>query len=200
MGNLEEYTALLRARLSKKRYTHSLNVAQEARVLAQIYGEDEEKAYCAGLLHDICKELSYEEQEEMVLACGFAVSPEELATKQVWHGIAGAFYMRVTLGIKDPDILNAVRFHTVGRAGMSRLEELIYLADLVSADRTYEDVEEMRRLAHTDCNAAMLYALRFSIDTTLRKGGYLPHYTSDAYNQYVYCSKQEKNRKKNKHQ
>ena len=55
------------------------------------------------------------------------------------------------MGIEDEDIINAVRYHTVARAGMSRLEQIIYLADLTSAERDYPDVERMRRLSDRSC-------------------------------------------------
>lgn len=195
MYHFDENRAFLKARLSKKRYTHSLNVAHEAQRLAELYGEDPEKAYFAGLMHDVCKELPAEEQEELVRASSFAVSKEELVTKPVWHGIAGAYFLQVRMGVTDPDVLNAVRYHTVGRAGMTRLEEIVYLADLISEDRTYDGVEQMRQLCLTSINAAMLEGIRFSIATTLKKGGYLPPVTVEAYNQYIFCEKQEKHHK-----
>ena len=195
MYHFDENRAFLKARLSKKRYTHSLNVAHEAQRLAELYGEDPEKAYFAGLMHDVCKELPAEEQEELIRASSFAVSKEELVTKPVWHGIAGAYFLQVRMGVTDPDVLNAVRYHTVGRAGMTRLEEIVYLADLISEDRTYDGVEQMRQLCLTSINAAMLEGIRFSIETTLKKGGYLPPVTVEAYNQYIFCEKQEKHHK-----
>lgn len=195
MYQFDENRAFLKARLSKKRYTHSLNVAHEAQRLAELYGEDPEKAYFAGLMHDVCKELPAEEQEELVRASSFAVSKEELVTKPVWHGIAGAYFLQVRMGVTDPDVLNAVRYHTVGRAGMTRLEEIVYLADLISVDRTYDGVEQMRQLCLTSINAAMLEGIRFSMETTLKKGGYLPPVTVEAYNQYIFCEKQEKHHK-----
>lgn len=195
MYHFDENRAFLKARLSKKRYTHSLNVAHEAQRLAELYGEDPEKAYFAGLMHDVCKELPAEEQEELVRASSFAVSKEELVTKPVWHGIAGAYFLQVRMGVTDPDVLNAVRYHTVGRAGMTRLEEIVYLADLISEDRTYDGVEQMRQLCLTSINVAMLEGIRFSIETTLKKGGYLPPVTVEAYNQYIFCEKQEKHHK-----
>lgn len=195
MYQFDENRAFLKARLSKKRYTHSLNVAHEAQRLAELYGEDPEKAYFAGLMHDVCKELPAEEQEELVRASSFVVSKEELVTKPVWHGIAGAYFLQVRMGVTDPDVLNAVRYHTVGRAGMTRLEEIVYLADLISEDRTYDGVEQMRQLCLTSINAAMLEGIRFSMEITLKKGGYLPPVTVEAYNQYIFCEKQEKHHK-----
>lgn len=194
----EEKRKYLEKNLSAKRYEHSLNVAAECRKLAEKYGEDPEKAYFAGLLHDICKELSGEEQLALVHESerDFAVCREELETRSLWHGIAGAYFIKTKFGIEDIDILNAVRFHTVGRAGMSRLEEIVYLGDLVSAERDYKDVDKMRKIVYTDIDEAMLAALVFSVKSVIKKGGVIPPCTTEAYNFYTrICSghsKQEK--------
>ena len=85
-----EKLELLRNRLSKKRFVHSMNVADESYRLSFIYGENPDKAYLAGLLHDICKELPPEEQREMVMKSGLSVTREELLSPPLWHAIAGA--------------------------------------------------------------------------------------------------------------
>lgn len=191
MYSIEDKKKYLKENLSQKRYQHSLNVAAECRKLAQKYGEDPDKAYYAGLLHDICKEMPAEEQKALVLESGFAVFKEELETRSLLHGIAGAYFVKTKYGVGDIDILNAIRFHTVGRAGMSLLEEIVYLGDLVSAERDYKDVEKMRRLVYTDLNEAMLYALTFSIKAVLKKNGLIPPCTIDGYNFYTALLKQD---------
>ena len=75
---------------------------------------------------------------------------------------------------------------------MSRLEEIVYLGDLVSAERDYKDVDKMRKLVYTDLNEAMLYALAFSIRSVLKKGGLIPPCTIEAYNFYTRLIKKEK--------
>ncbi len=185
MYNISDKKAFLKERLSKKRYIHSLNVSEECIKLAKLYGEDTKKAEFAGLLHDICKELPSDEQYQMVVESKFSVCREELDTRSLWHGIAGAYFVKKEFGIEDIDIINAIRFHTVGRAGMSRLEEIVYLADLVSAERDYKDVERMRKLVYSNLEKAMLEAFKFSIESVLKKGGVLPDCTVDGYNFYV---------------
>ncbi len=175
----------LKANLSAKRYQHSLNVADECRKLAEKYGEDKEKAYYAGLLHDVCKELAPEEQQRLIAESGFAVCREELETRSLWHAIAGAYFVKSVFGIEDIDIINSIRFHTVGRAGMSRLEEIVYLGDLVSADRTYKDVDKMRKLVYNDLDEAMLEGFVFSIKSVVKKGGLVPVCTVEGYNFYT---------------
>ena len=182
----------LKANLSVKRYTHSLNVADECRKLAEKYGEDPEKAYFAGLLHDICKEMPDNQQRALVEESGYTVCREELETRSLLHGIAGAYFIKKEFGIEDIDILNSIRFHTVGRAGMSRLEEIVYIGDLISAERDYKDVDKMRKLAYTDLNAAMLEAFAFSMKSVIKKGGVIPICTAEGYNFYTRLSKAEK--------
>ncbi|MDO5560093.1 MAG: bis(5'-nucleosyl)-tetraphosphatase (symmetrical) YqeK [Oscillospiraceae bacterium] len=186
MYDIESIKKLLNQRLSQKRYIHSLNVADECRNLAKQYSEDEEKAYFAGLIHDICKELDTEELRQMAYQSGLMMTRAEKETKGLWHGVAGAAYIKDTLNITDADIINSVRFHTVARAGMSRLEEIVYMGDLISADRTYKDVKKMRRTAYIDLNQAMLDGLVFSIQSVIEKKGLIPEYTIQAYNQYLY--------------
>lgn len=194
MYNPDEKKKLLKARLSQKRYNHSLNVAEESRKLAAKYGEDPDKAYFAGMLHDICKEIPGEEQKQMVLDSGFSVCREEIETHSLWHAIAGAVYIKREYGIEDIDIINAVRFHTVGRAGMTRLEEIVYIADLISADRDYKDVDKMRKLAYSDLDAAMLESFVFSVKSVIKKGGVIPPCTVDGYNFYARLCKSRKQR------
>ena len=193
----DDLKILLKKRLSKKRYNHSLNVAQAAFELAESCGEDSEKAYVAGLLHDICKEIDPEEQEQMMLKGNMDLSGTELAVKALWHGPAGAYYIKHELHIDDEEIINAVRYHTVGRSGMSRFEEIIYMADLISEERDYKDVDKMRKLAFSDFEKAMYEAVCYSISSIVKKQSYIPDKTMDLYNQYTYlCSVRKKTKEK----
>ena len=192
---LDDKKKFLKENLSQKRFHHSLNVADECKKLAQKYGEDPEKAYFAGLLHDICKELPGDEQKDMVLRSGLTVCREELDTRSLWHGIAGAYFVKEHFGVEDIDILNAIRFHTVGRAGMTRLEEIVYIGDLISADRDYKDVDKVRKIAYQSLDAAMLEGVQYSIKSVIKKGGVIPPCTVEAYNFYTRLLKEEKNRK-----
>ena len=182
----------LKENLSAKRYQHSLNVAAECRKLAEKYGEDPDKAYFAGLLHDVCKELPADEQLRLVEESGFAVCREELETRSLWHAIAGAYFVKNFFGIEDLDIINSIRFHTVGRAGMTRLEEIVYLGDLVSADRNYKDVDKMRKAVYSDLNGAMLEAFSFAVKAVVKKGGLIPVCTFEGYNFYTRLLKEDK--------
>ncbi len=193
--DVSEKKKYLKENLSQKRYIHSLNVAEECKKLAIKYGEDPDKAYFAGLLHDICKELPDDEQKKIVLDSNFSVCREEIDTKSLWHAIAGAYFIKTYFGVEDIDILNSVRFHTVGRAGMTRLEEIVYIGDLISADRDYKDVDRIRKIAYTNLNSAMLEGFSYSMKSVIKKGGLVPICTAEGYNFYTRLYKNEKNKK-----
>lgn len=192
--DVDDLKDVLKIRLSKKRYNHSLNVSRSAGELAEKYGADKEKARLAGLLHDICKEIPKEEQLKMAIACGRDFTVTEQQIPPLYHAAAGAWYCENVLHIRDDDILNAIRYHTAARAGMSLLEEIIYLADLISEDRDYKDVGKMRRIAFTDLKEAMLEAMRFSIGDIAQKGSLIPENSYAAYNYYAGI-KREKSKK-----
>ena len=147
------------------------------------------KAYVAGLLHDVCKDIPHSEQRKLLELSNKDVTDEELIIPQLWHGIAGEVYCRTVLEIDDEDILNSIRFHTVARKDMSLLEEIIYLADLTSADRDYPDVDYMRKLVKKDIEESMIYALQYSVSDVVRRKSLLPKHTIEAYNRYIYNSK-----------
>lgn len=160
---INEYKALIKNRLSQPRYNHSLNVADSAVYLAEKYGADCEKAYIAGILHDVMKEEKLEVQRELIESDGSKMTSTELAVPSVYHQMSGAVYCKKVLGIDDDKIIGAIRFHTTGKADMTLLEKVVYTADFISAERNYPDVDIMRKLADESLEKAMLYSLKYTI-------------------------------------
>ena len=179
------YVALLEKHLSAKRLTHSINVAEQAQLLAKLYGADEEKAYFAGLLHDLCKEMDKDEQLQWIAKSDIILDSILQSQPQVWHGMAAAAYLQLELNVTDKAIIDSVRYHTTARAGMTTLEEIIYIADITSKDRDYPDVDEMRRLALTDLSQAMLAGLQYNLTRLVQKGFTISQDTFNAYNYYI---------------
>ena len=103
----------------------------------------------------------------------------------VWHGFAAAEYLRQVVGIEDEQIINAVRYHTTARAGMSRLEQIIYLADLTSDERDYPDVDKMRRIVRRSLSEGMQEALIFAVSNQAARRLPLCIDTCLAYNEYL---------------
>ena len=157
------YRRLLRDKLGEYRLRHSFCVADSARELAERYGADPEQAYLAGLLHDVMKDAPRETQLDMIARGGAVLTAAERCNPKLWHAMAGEAFLRTQLGFDDETLLRAVRYHTTGRAGMCLLEKIIYVADYMSADRVYDGVERMRRLAAESLESAMLFGLSFTI-------------------------------------
>lgn len=145
------------------RFNHSCNVAQEAVALAKRYGCDEQKAYVAGILHDITKELPREEQLQIFRDGGIILDDIQKNAPKLWHSISGSAYVRLYLGITDEDILNAIRYHTTGRAGMSLLEKIIYIADYTSKERDYNGADVMREKSRVSLEEAMMFSCQFTL-------------------------------------
>lgn len=185
MYNIEEYTALIRSRLSDYRFYHSLCVAESAKELARRYGADEEKAEVAGILHDIMKESTKAEQLEIIEKAGMTITPFEMSKKKFYHQISGSAYAKVMLGIDDKEILDAIRYHTTGRADMSLMDEIVYLADFISADRDYKDVDIMRQKVEESKEQGLLYASAYTIKSNVKKGSLLHPDTVNAYNWFL---------------
>ncbi len=166
---LQSYKELLQSRLSDYRYRHSLCVAKSAVELAERYGADAEKAFLAGLLHDITKEASKEEHFALFASGQVALTKAEAVNPKLWHAMSAPVFLKEKLHITDEEILMAVRYHTTARANMSLLEKVIYIADFISADRDYDDVEIVRDLAKQGMEQTMLYTLNYSIRELLTR-------------------------------
>lgn len=183
--NIAEYKILLEKRLTKKRYAHSVAVAGEAVRLAEMYGADTDKAYLAGLLHDVCKDDSRETLLQIFDKFGIILCNVEISSPKLWHAIAGAAFLKGEIGIDDEEILLAVRYHTTARAGMTLLEKVLYLADFTSADRDYDGVNRMRAAVDKSMEAAMVEALEFTICDLAGQRHAIHPDTVAAYNQLV---------------
>lgn len=157
------YRRLLREKLSDYRLYHSFCVADSARKLAEKYGFDPDRAYTAGLLHDVMKDTDKKQTLVFMGKAGVSLTEAELHNPKLWHAMAGEAFLRTELHITDEDILRAVRYHTTGRGGMTLPEKILYIADYISADRAYDGVEKMRDLAEKSLESAMMFGLTFTI-------------------------------------
>ena len=177
-------------RLSEKRAKHVFAVCSQATRMARKYNENIEKAQTAALLHDITKEVKCSEQLKMIQKFDIINDNVILKSPSLYHSVTACIFAKQNLGIKDTDILNAVRYHTTARAGMSKLEKIIYLADAVSEDRCYKRVDEFRKLAMVDLDHCMLAMLKHSIRYLVKDECMIPVDTLQAYNEYLIIKQQ----------
>ncbi len=170
MLTVKDYEEIISKRMKSARLKHSKNVAKEAVRLAKKYGADAEKAEIAGILHDATKETPAEEQMELIRRAGIVLSDMELSSPKLWHAISGSAFVQVELGIDDREIIDAIRYHTTGRAKMTLLDKVIFIADFISADRDYDGVENLRKAADKNLEEAVLEGMAFTIaDLAQRK-------------------------------
>ena len=179
--NQKQAKELVRSRLSDKRYQHTLNVKKMAVRLARHYGVDKHRAALAALLHDSAKEMSRDEMKELMRQHPQDAGDWEQRPPQVWHGICAAILARTQWGVKDEAVLSAIACHTAGKPGMSKLDKVIYLADMTSKERDWPGVGRLRKLEMKDLDKAMLAALGQTNDFVLSQGKPLDPMSAAAY-------------------
>ena len=139
--------------------------------------------------HDVAKEIPALELAAIVSKSSLDVCDIEKKAVPLFHGIAGAELVQTLFDIHDPEIISAIRYHTVACGNMPKLSQIVYLADLISADRDYKDVKKMRKYAEQSLEKAMFEALKFSIKDSVEKGNTIPVSTLEAYNDFADNSK-----------
>lgn len=160
--DISNYKKIIKPLMSEYRYNHCLNVSKEAVKLAKIYGANVDDACVAGLLHDITKEFEQDEQLQIISESGIILDNIQVNAPKLWHSISGSAYIKNKLSIDNEDILNAVRYHTTGRAGMSLLEKIIFIADYTSEERRFKGVDTMRKKSRKNLEDAMLFSYKFT--------------------------------------
>ena len=183
--HIETARDILKQRLSERRFRHCEAVSRRAAELARAWGGDVGKAELAGLLHDITKDETPEGQLAIFERCGVTLTAVERKTPKLWHAMTGAAVLARDYGVSDPELLAAVRYHTTARAGMSLLETIVYLADYISDDRTFEGVEELRARVAEGMLPGLRAALDFSVRELLQKGAPIHPDTINARNELL---------------
>lgn len=170
MWTEEEINTYLKGNLKESRYNHVINVKNTAMKLAEKYDVDIEKTKIAALCHDCAKNMTDKELLNIIKEHNITLSWIELKNIQITHGLVASIIMKEKMGIKDKDILNAVRYHTTGKNNMSMLEKIIYLADIIEPSREFKGVEELRKLAFEDLEEALIKSLNCTIKYVIERG------------------------------
>lgn len=173
--------------LKKKRYAHTLGVRYIAAALAMRYGCSIEKAQMAGLLHDCAK--GYAEEELLSLASQYKleISKAEGENPHLLHAKVGAYLAEHEYGVKEKEILDAIRFHTTGKPNMTVLEKIIFIADYIEPNRRMlNGLPQCRVLAFKDLDMAMYQILKNTLEYLRGQGGMatIDETTQSAYEYY----------------
>ena len=176
--NTDSIKTYIEKNFSEKRKIHTEGVRQTAIKLAEQYGADPEKAEVAALFHDMFRGVSEDVLNYYVKHLG--LDKKYMNNCNLAHGKIAAIIMQRDFDIDDEDIIHAVSFHTTGRAGMSLLEKVIYIADAIEPNRKYPGVDELRDLVEQDLDKACLMSLNRTISYVTGQGHYLDEDTISA--------------------
>lgn len=167
--------------LTDHRYTHSLGVVETAVKMARIFGADSEKTEIAALLHDCAKQIPHNTQLDMCIEYGIPLDEVKEKELGLLHAELGAYFAEHEFGITDTEILDAIRYHTLGRENMTDMEKILYLADIIEPNRKeFEGLSELRKLCFENLDRALLYGFGLTISHTNRSGHILHNQTIDA--------------------
>lgn len=159
--------------LKPTRIAHVRGCEETAARLAVRWNENADDAAEAGILHDITKRFSPDEQLRLAEKYGIVLDAADIAAPKTLHALTGAWFAKEHFGIPE-NIFSAIQWHTTGRVGMTMLEKIIYLADFIEPTRDFAGVQDVRELAFTDINSAMIKALQMSMDEVTPRGA-APH-------------------------
>lgn len=163
----DEIKRKLKDSLPSKRYIHSLGVADEAKRLAALYGVDEDKAYLAGLLHDCAKGILTDKQIETCDRLGVELDEWTRKCPQVAHGFLGVEIAKTEYGISDSEVLNAIKYHTVGGSNMTMLDKIIYIADMTEINRDFNGVDELREAVNRSVDEAVMISIKQQLELNI---------------------------------
>ena len=153
----------------EKRRPHVIGCCETARELAERWGADPDLAARAGILHDITKALDKPAHLALCKKYGTVLRDFEVENEKLLHSKSGAAVAGGVFG-ECPEVVSAIYWHTTGKADMTLLEKIVYMADYMEPNREFEGVEVLRELAWTDLDRAMLYAFQLSVDILEQRG------------------------------
>lgn len=170
---IEEMKAKLKIDLSPGRFQHSIGVMEECIRLAKFYNINKKKAEIAGLLHDCAKHLNNAEVLAIIEEKGLAVDDIQINAPALHHGIVAPVIAFEQYGVTDSEILDALYWHSTGRAGMTPLEKIVFIADYIEPGRKFDNLDKARKAAYEDINLCILMLADTTIEYVLKKGDFL---------------------------
>ena len=176
---MEELEKEVISLMNPNRVAHVLGCRDCAVELARIYGENETDAARAGLLHDITKAIDGPLQLTLCAEYGIVLDTFSKAYPKTLHALTGSLVAGRIFG-ENEDVVRAICHHTTGRADMTMLEKIIYIADYVEVNRNFPGVEQMRAMAYTDIDKAVLMGLESAVAHVSRQGQGLAPATLEA--------------------
>lgn len=170
MSTLQEIYDYVKGSIKDTRFIHTLGVISVAKKLAVLNGVSEEKVEMAALCHDIAKNIPKDEMLSLMRENNIDLSEDERNTPELWHSIIAPVVAKKAFNIEDEEVLNAMRWHTTGKEDMTKLEKIIYIADMIEPSRVFEGVEEIREATLIDLDRGVLLGLTHTMEYLISKG------------------------------
>lgn len=169
MVSIDDIKDKLKTELKPSRYEHSVRVCEAALELAERYGLPKDKVALAAILHDCGRKVSVEDSIAKAKELGLEIDFVEEHQPILLHQKLGAYFAEHEYGVRDGEVLEAIRRHSVGGRNLSVLAQVIYLADLIETGRKFPGVEELRKATRSGLQDGMLMAyahtIKFLTDT-----------------------------------
>ena len=188
MNSIDEIKNYLKENLSSERYFHTLGVMEEAVELAKRYNIDIKKAEIAGLLHDNAKCMTKEDLRKFIDNHLPDMDKNELKNYKTLHAPVGAYFAKEKFKISDPEIISAIRWHTLGRVNMTTLEKIVFLADKI--EKNTRDIEYRNQIikildenkGELGLNMALFMCFVETVKSLAERRLYICKTTIDVYN------------------
>lgn len=195
--NVSEFAQIeerLKLELDEYRYVHTLGVAFTSASLAMRYEADVDRALLAGLLHDCAKCIPNDEKYALCEQWGVELSEIERRNYSLVHAKLGAEMAKRKYGVEDEEILDAIRTHTTGAPGMSLMQKIVYVADLIEPDRDdrIPDIGRTRAIAFEDIDEAVYIVVRRSIKYLEKAGREIDAASLETFDYYKKIHKKKK--------
>ena len=175
----------LKKKLNPDRFEHTLGVSYTAVCLAMRYGCDLRQAELAGLLHDCARQYPVNELAERCSRHQIEITAYEQKNPILLHAKLGAWMAGHKYHGEDPEIADAIRYHTTGRAGMTLLEKIVYTADYIEPRRyKAENLSRIRPMAFQDLDECIYEIMRDTLEYLKGRSGVIDETTADAYQYY----------------
>lgn len=202
-ASLDALREKVRPYMKESRYVHALGVESECEALGELLLPDRKmKLRAAALLHDITKRLTPDEQKKFCDENGISYDKSYLMSPALFHAKTGAYVAKRDFPeFTDGEILSAIRYHTTGRRGMTLFESIVYLADYIEPNRTFDNCVSLRKFfwdgissgadAEKTFRLAMIKSFDMTISDALTDGTVLDPDTTDARNYYIEINREK---------
>lgn len=164
----DELIVVVSSGMPAKRWRHTEGVMETSVLLCERFGADPQKGDLAALLHDLAKYWPIEEQIALIQDNNLNLELLQY-DKQLLHAEVAAFVSRREYGIEDPEVLDAIRYHTSGRIGMTLLDKIVCLADYIEPGRDFPGVDKIRELAQHNLDEALIAGFDSTISFLIEK-------------------------------